>query len=83
MMGANHSVPSAKRGGTIQTRTIFLPDAEDVEFVMESTVGALKSNQRRPIMGLHGEPCIIQFEIGASSGTRLAYRQGPDGAGLG
>lgn len=45
-MGVDHPVYPVKKGRTTQTGAIFLPDAEDVEFVMESMVGVFKSNQK-------------------------------------
>lgn len=75
LIGANQAVFPVQKGRSTQTRHTILLNAEDVEFVMENKVSALKSSRKRPIVILHVEPFMIQFEIGNYFGAMLAHRK--------
>lgn len=75
-MRANQTVFPVQKGRSTQTGNIILLNAEDVEFVMENKV----SNRKRPIVILHVELFMIQFEIGNYFGAMLAHKKGQHGA---
>ena len=64
-------------------RSHFSPRCRRCKICDEEHGRRLYKQSKRPIMGLHVEPCIIQFEIGAYSRTMCAHRKGQHGAGRG